>query len=119
LAAIEKKLSTNFEIAQPKAWQTVVAVSTPSWTGRPGPPWTPRGAMVNSTVGVGIACCRSERCQNRFSTPPDRRTGAPTGERQENLVGRRLKQTGARLQVNNVNRIAELCCLAYSDQWGL
>jgi hypothetical protein len=35
----------------------------------------------------------------------------------KNLIGRRLKQTGARWEVANVNRMAELCCLTYSDQW--
>ena len=37
----------------------------------------------------------------------------------KNLVGRRLKQTGARWQVVNVNQMAELCCLTYSDHWDL
>jgi hypothetical protein len=37
----------------------------------------------------------------------------------KNLVGRRLKQTGARWRVENVNEMAELCCLTYSDQWNL
>lgn len=37
----------------------------------------------------------------------------------KNLVGRRLKQTGARWRVENVNRMAELCCLTYSDHWDL
>ena len=37
----------------------------------------------------------------------------------KNLVGRRLKQTGARWRVENVNAMAELCCLTYSDQWDL
>lgn len=37
----------------------------------------------------------------------------------KNLVGRRLKQTGARWQVENVNKMAELCCLTYSAQWEL
>lgn len=35
----------------------------------------------------------------------------------KNLVGRRLKQTGARWQVDNVNRMADRCCLAYGAQW--
>lgn len=35
----------------------------------------------------------------------------------KNLIGRRLKQTGARWQVENVNKVAQLCCLTYSDQW--
>jgi hypothetical protein len=37
----------------------------------------------------------------------------------KNLVGRRLKQTGARWRVENVNNMAELCCLTYSDHWDL
>jgi hypothetical protein len=37
----------------------------------------------------------------------------------KNLVGRRLKQTGARWEVENVNKMAELCCLTYSDHWDL
>ena len=35
----------------------------------------------------------------------------------KNLIGRRLKQTGARWRVRRVNRMAGLCCLLYSDQW--
>ena len=37
----------------------------------------------------------------------------------KNLVGRRLKQTGARWRVENANGMAELCCLTYSTQWDL
>jgi hypothetical protein len=37
----------------------------------------------------------------------------------KNLIGRRLKQTGARWGVGNVNDMAELCCLTYSDHWDL
>jgi hypothetical protein len=37
----------------------------------------------------------------------------------KNLVGRRLKQTGARWRVENVNKMAQLCCLTYSAQWDL
>ncbi len=33
------------------------------------------------------------------------------------LIGRRLKQTGARGVVGNASRMAELCCLAHSDDW--
>lgn len=35
----------------------------------------------------------------------------------KNLIGRRLKQTGARWRVRRVNRMAGLCCLLYSHQW--
>lgn len=37
----------------------------------------------------------------------------------KNLIGRRLKQTGARWGVENVNAMAELCCLTYSHHWDL
>jgi hypothetical protein len=37
----------------------------------------------------------------------------------KNLVGKRLKQTGARWDVGNVNNMAELCCLTYSGHWAL
>jgi hypothetical protein len=33
------------------------------------------------------------------------------------VVGRRLKQTGARWRVRRVERMASLCCALYSDQW--
>jgi hypothetical protein len=33
------------------------------------------------------------------------------------IVGRRLKQTGARWRVRRVERMAALCCLLYGDQW--
>ena len=37
----------------------------------------------------------------------------------KNLIGKRLKQTGARWGVRNVNKMAQLCCLTYSDHWDL
>ena len=33
----------------------------------------------------------------------------------KNLIGRRLKQTGARWKVRRVNRLAGLCSIMYSD----
>jgi hypothetical protein len=33
------------------------------------------------------------------------------------VVGRRLKQTGARWRVRRVERMASLCCVAYGGQW--
>ena len=35
----------------------------------------------------------------------------------KNLIGRRLKQTGARWRIRRVNRMAGLCCLMYSNNW--
>jgi len=35
----------------------------------------------------------------------------------KNLVGRRLKQTGACWRLERVNRIASLCAALYSNQW--
>jgi hypothetical protein len=37
----------------------------------------------------------------------------------KNLIGRRLKQTGARWDVTSVNNMAQLCCLTYSHHWAL
>jgi hypothetical protein len=34
-----------------------------------------------------------------------------------NLIGRRLKQTGARWRVRKVHRMAGLCAVMYSEQW--
>jgi hypothetical protein len=33
------------------------------------------------------------------------------------LVGERLKRRGARWRVEDVNQMAELCCLTYSSIW--
>lgn len=49
-------------------------------------------------------------------------TGRPIGSGMvegaaKNLIGKRLKQTGARWKVANVPKIGELCCLTYSDGW--
>ena len=33
------------------------------------------------------------------------------------MIGRRMKQTGARWTIPNANRMAELCSLTYSNQW--
>jgi hypothetical protein len=35
----------------------------------------------------------------------------------KHMIGRRLKQTGARWRIQRVNRMAGLCCLIYSDHW--
>ena len=35
----------------------------------------------------------------------------------KHMIGRRLKQTGARWRVRRVNRMANLCALLYSDHW--
>jgi len=35
----------------------------------------------------------------------------------KNLIGRRLKQTGARWRIRRVNRMAGLCSVMYSNQW--
>jgi len=35
----------------------------------------------------------------------------------KHMIGRRLKQTGARWRVRRVNRMATVCCLLYSDHW--
>ena len=35
----------------------------------------------------------------------------------KHVIGKRMKQTGARWTVANANRMAELCCLTYSGQW--
>jgi hypothetical protein len=35
----------------------------------------------------------------------------------KNMIGRRLKQTGARWRVRRVNRMSSLCCLVYSHAW--
>lgn len=35
----------------------------------------------------------------------------------KNLIGRRLKQTGARWRIRRVNRMATLCSAFYSDHW--
>jgi hypothetical protein len=35
----------------------------------------------------------------------------------KNLIGKRLKQTGARWNVRRVNRMATICAIMYSDQW--
>lgn len=35
----------------------------------------------------------------------------------KNLIGRRLKQTGAKWRVRRLNRMAMLCSVRYSNQW--
>ena len=37
----------------------------------------------------------------------------------KNLIGKRLKQTGARWVVGNADAMASLCGLSYSDHWDL
>jgi len=37
----------------------------------------------------------------------------------KNLIGKRLKQTGARWRVRRLNRMAVLCSVRYGDQWKL
>jgi hypothetical protein len=35
----------------------------------------------------------------------------------KNLIGARLKQTGAKWRRGNVNRMAKLCAILYGEQW--
>ncbi len=35
----------------------------------------------------------------------------------KHMIGRRLKQTGARWRIRRVNRMAYLCALFHADQW--
>ena len=35
----------------------------------------------------------------------------------KNMIGKRLKQNNARWKEARVNRMAELCCTFYSDNW--
>jgi hypothetical protein len=35
----------------------------------------------------------------------------------KNLIGKRMKQTGARWVVGNADAMASLCCLSYSAHW--
>lgn len=35
----------------------------------------------------------------------------------KHMIGRRLKQTGARWRVRRVNRMANLCAVMYSNHW--
>ena len=37
----------------------------------------------------------------------------------KNLIGKRMKQTGARWVVGNADAMAALCSLSYSDHWDL
>jgi hypothetical protein len=37
----------------------------------------------------------------------------------KNLIGKRMKQTGARWEVGNADAMASLCSLSYSDHWDL
>jgi hypothetical protein len=34
------------------------------------------------------------------------------------VIGRRLKQTGARWRIRRANRMATLCCALHCDTWG-
>ena len=60
--------------------------------------------------------------RSRRNTRYSRAAGLPIGSGQvegacKNLVGRRLKQTGARWRIRRLNRMASLCSLLYSDLW--
>ncbi len=71
--------------------------------------------------GRGLMNYLSRR-QEQLDYPRRLSAGLPIGSGQiegacKNLVGRRLKQTGARWRVRRVNRMASLCSLLYSDLW--
>ena len=44
------------------------------------------------------------------------RSGLAEGARKQ-VIGRRMKQTGARWRVRRANRMATLCCTLHSDNW--
>ena len=62
------------------------------------------------------------RRAEQLNYPERLAAGLPIGSGQvegacKNLVGRRLKQTGARWRIRRLNRMASLCSLVYSDLW--
>jgi hypothetical protein len=63
-----------------------------------------------------------EHNRTRLNYPQRLQEGRAIGSGQaegacKHMIGRRLKQTGARWRVRRVNRMATICCLMYSDHW--
>ena len=76
-----------------------------------------RAALDELTSYFAVHTERLNYCQ-RLYTGQSIGSGMVEGAA-KNLIGRRLKQTGARWDVANVNNMAQLCCLTYSDHWDL
>ena len=77
--------------------------------------WTKYGRPLMQYLG---------RQQEHLNYPARLASGRSIGSGQvegacKNMVGRRLKQTGAQWRVRRVNRMATLCSTLYSDQWAL
>lgn len=60
----------------------------------------------------------SERPNYRLRLQQGRSIGSGMVEgAAKNMIGKRMKQTGARWKVANADKMARLCCLAYSGLW--
>jgi hypothetical protein len=81
------------------------------------PEWAGHTALGELTGYFAVHTERLNYC-HRLYTGQSIGSGMVEGAA-KNLIGRRLKQTGARWEVENVNKMAELCCLTYSDHWDL
>jgi hypothetical protein len=81
------------------------------------PEWAGHAALGTLTGYFAAHTGRLNYC-HRLYTGQSIGSGMVEGAA-KNLVGRRLKQTGARWRFENVNQMAELCCLTYSDHWNL
>ena len=110
---------------QTKAW-TDQARRTLLESGWPGiEAWLPQGAETrNAPQQAAVQGLRDYlgNHQHHLNYAERLARGQSIGSGQveggcKNLIGRRMKQTGARWRVRRANRQAGLCSLMYSDQW--
>ena len=97
---------------------------TESWTGIARLITQTRNTVRSPTKRKSLDGLRGYLSNHAHHLPyPDRlAAGRSIGSGQvegacKNLIGRRLKQTGARWRIRRVNRMAGLCSIMYSDQW--
>jgi hypothetical protein len=64
------------------------------WPGKPGVTFSDAGRLAGRSIGNGLV---EGACKQ--------------------VIGRRMRQTGARWRVRQANRMATLCCTLHSDNW--
>jgi hypothetical protein len=81
------------------------------------PEWSGHAALGELT---GYFAAHTERMNYAHRLHAGRSIGSGMVEgAAKNLIGKRMKQTGARWLVGNADAMADLCSLNYSDQWEL
>ncbi len=113
-AAAEKWLETSRQVVLGSDWPEIERHLTATRESLAGAP--AREQSLNELQNYLLPHAHHMNYAQRLSSGRSIGSGLIEGAC-KNLIGRRLKQTGARWKVRRVNRMAGLCSVMYSDTW--